>query len=160
MPAPTTDTIFRLEDSVVTALVAAFNADATLGAIAFGPRKLEELPKSRLDVAALGFSKASEQMIYAAGSWWDSHFTGEVALTVITPRGSPDQAALHSTRVGRVRYLMTPAAQILTATNLPHATVASIDAGQASYEFDPATDTDRTELPFAIQLNLNPSAFP
>jgi hypothetical protein len=160
MPAPTVEAILRLEDAVVAAALDALNNDTILGNIAFGLRKLEGLPKSRIDVAAEGFSKASEQMVYAQGTWWDSHFSGQVTLTISTHRGPTDSAWLHSTRVGRCRYLMTPKAQIFTAARLPYVEVLAIDQGGTRYEFDVPTDTDRTELTFTMGLGLLAAAFP
>jgi hypothetical protein len=151
----TFQTIFNLDDTLVAALVAAFNADSYLtGNLAYGPRATGTLPKNRIDVASLGFAKASEQQVYALGRHWDSHFSGQVSLTVITPRGNTGAAPGHGTRVGRLRYLMTPYAQLLTLTNFPYYEVLSIEqtSQSATEEFD--TDTDQTELIFTIHLGL------
>jgi len=156
MPASTVDEIFRFEDTLVAALVTVFNAQANL-APAFGPRLLTELPKTRLDVAALGFAKASEQQVYGQDRWWDAHYAGDVVLTVITQRGA---SATHNHRLGLARYLMTPKAQILTRTNLPLWEVLNIEQTGARYDFDEATDTDRTELIYRVDLGILSTAFP
>ena len=156
MPASTVDEIFRFEDATVGALVAVFNAHASL-APAFGPRLLTGLPKTRVDVAALGFAKASEQQVYAQDRWWDAHYAGDVVLTVVTQRGN---SATHTLRVGHARYQMTPKAQILTRTNLPLWEVLSLEQTASRYDYDEATDTDRTELTYRLELGLLPSAFP
>ena len=160
MPASTIDQIFRLEDNFVFAALAVFNADSLLGSIAYGLRPVEGLPKSRLEVEASGFAKASEQQIYAQGRHWDSHFSGPVRVTVITLRADPTAAATHSLRVGRVRYLMTPKAASFTSANLPYAEVLSIEQVATTHGFDEPTDTDRTELEFQVHLGLLPTAFP
>jgi hypothetical protein len=160
MPAPTVDTIFRFEDAVTAAIVAAFNADATLGDNAFGPRELTGLPKNRIDVVSSGFAKASDAQVFAQARWWDQHYSGEVEIAVLTQRGAV-AAASHATRVGRVRFLMSPKAQILTSSNLPYYEVLQIEQTGAS--FTPAADTtdaDRTDLTFTVHLGILPSAFP
>lgn len=158
MPAADVQTILKLEDNFIAALVTAFNADATLGASStYGPRKKEELPKSRISAQAEGFAKASEQQIYAQSAWWDAHYAGPVTLTIVTPRGS---GSSHPTRVGRVRYLMTRKAQTFTTSNLPHCEVLAIEQDGTRYDFAQDTDTDRTELTFTVHLGLLPTAFP
>lgn len=159
MPAPTLQAIFQFEDAVTAALVAAFNADATLGNIAYGPRQLATLPKARIDVEAFGFAKASEAQVFAQSRWWDQHYAGDVSVTIVTQR-STAAAANHATRVGRVRALMSPKSQILTTTNLPYYEVLSVEQTNSSYSFEDETDTDRTELVFTVHLGVLPSAFP
>lgn len=160
MPASTVAEIFQFEDALVAAVVAAFNADSVLGAAStYGPRQLAELPKARIDCIALGFAKASEQQVYAQERWWDQHFAGDLTLTIITPRSSA-AAASHATRVGRVRYLLSPKAALFTGVNLPHYEILSVENTGATYDFDESTDTDRSELTFRVDLGILASAFP
>lgn len=161
MPASTTDVIYRLEPMLAEALETAFNADATFTGIAYGTiADAAALPKSRVQIAALGFGKASEQQVYAQDAWWDSHFAGDVTLTIVTQR-SAEATATHAARLGRARYLMTPKAQILTTANFPHAEILSVEnTGTSVALYDTGTDTDRTELTYRVELALLASAFP
>lgn len=149
---------FALEDAVVLALVTAFNADSYLGNIAYGPRENEAEPKERIDVACTGFVKASEQQVYASGRYWDSHFRGDIAITVINQRPVSAARSAHGPRVGRIRYLMTPYAQILTSSNLPAYEILSIEQTGSTSNTNEPDDTDRTELTFTIELALLASA--
>ncbi len=160
MPATDHQTLLKIEDNFITALIAAFNADTVLGnGTTTGPRKKEEVAKSRISAQAEGFAKASEQQIWAQGAWWDCHYAGPVTITIITLRGAPERAE-HGTRVGRVRYLMSPAARLFTPSNLPHYDVLAIDQDATRTSFTQDTDTDRTELTFNVHLGLRPDAVP
>ncbi len=160
MPAPDLQTVFKLEDNFISALVTAFNADSVLGAAStYGPRNKEELPKSRIAAQAEGFAKASAQQVYAQSAWWDAHYAGVVTLTVVTQRGAA-AASSHGARVGRVRYLMSRKAQIFTSSNLPYCEVLAIEQDSTRTEFVQDTDCDRTELTFNVQVGLLSSAFP
>lgn len=160
MPATNIDEIFRFEDTVVAATVAALNTDTVLGSLAYGPRKVEGMPAERIDVRADGFAKASEQQVYAQSRHWDSHYAGPLTVTIVTVRGGAAGPS-HAQRVGRVRYLMSPKAALFTSTNLPLWEVLALEeAAPPRYAFDDRKNTDETELTFTLHLGIRASAFP
>lgn len=159
MPAPFVQNIFQFEGLAAIAATV-FNADSLLANICYASDPTaRDLPKCRVDVVADNFAKASEQQIYADNRHWDSHFAGDFVVSLIQPRGDNANLALRATRIGRIRYLMSPKAQIFSSSNVPYWEILSLDhTGTRSYRED--DDTDRTDLTFRVELAVLASAFP
>ena len=130
---------------------------------AFGPRSTFKLGKSRVEVRAFNFARASDQMnLNPQGEYYYNHRRGTLAFTVVSQRQSLAAVApisRHSLAIGRVRWLMSRIAQqMLPSIVGGYQIVDIIDQGDG-YTKDEAEQTDRTEIRFQIDLLIAPDNY-
>ncbi len=154
----------KLGDNVATAVADIITADgANFPFTAFGPRDTAAMDKSRIEIRAGNFIRASDQMACnAAGKWFYCHRRGFVTGTVVSQRQAQTQMGAdskHAEAIGRFRYLMSITTQRLVPDDTSgYQVVDVIDQGD-SYTTDAATRTDRTEIRFQIEIWLNPALY-
>lgn len=164
MSATTASTLENVGDVLATGIVAVIAADGTSSPLpAFGPRQAVQMPKSaRVEVRCGNFLRGSDQMNYAPdGSPYYNHLRGVASLTVITQRQSLANVGAdskHGVAIGRCRWLMSRTAQKLVPAAVTYQVVDVVDLGD-TYRADEATETDRTELRFQIDLVIPPANY-
>lgn len=153
-------------DELATGIASVVTADSpTSPFAAFGPRNTKAMPKARVECRAGSFIRASDQMaISASAGYYYNHRRGTVTLTVISQRHTLDAVgpdSKHATAVGRCRWLMSRAAQVLTPAAIGgYEVLDSIDQGDTySTGQEDGTATDRTELRFQIDLVIPPAIY-
>lgn len=164
MSAPTTaSTLENVGDVLAAGIVAIIKADGASSPLpSFGPREIATMPRGRVEVRCGSFIRGTDQMNYAPdGSPYYNHRRGIASLTIITQRqADPDTGAdtKHGVAVGRCRWLMSRTAQKLIPSVVTYQIVDVIDLGD-TYRADDATETDRTELRFQIDLVIPPANY-
>ena len=183
MPASSWSALYDFPGNLATAWGAILAADKTtlIGsdtladptAFLVGPCANVEMPKDRIEYGAGAFTQASDQQVKSTqnGNWFFAHYAGTLTASVLTPRGATggnsvtSAAAEHGKRVGRLAYLLAPAAQKFTSSgssaNLPYYELALVTVQtipSAAPEED--IDVDRTDLVANIELWIRPDAFP
>ncbi len=113
-----------------------------------------ELPADRIEVKASGFAQASPQMAQNAnGAWFNNHYSGTLAWGVLTQRGGGN-VANHNVWVANIRSMMSRPAGFFTLTNLPCYEILRVAETASDPEQVAATDTDRTDLAFEVELAI------
>lgn len=129
----------------------------------FGPRSTGKLSKSRVEVRAFGFTRASDQMnVNPQGAYYYNHRRGTLAFTVVSQRQSQTAVApdsKHSEAIGRTRWLMSRIAQQMLPNVVGGYQIVDIIDNGDSYSFDHDEQTDRTELRFQIDLLITPENY-
>lgn len=154
----------KIGDNLAEGVAAVINADQPEFPFqAFGPRSTESMPKSRAEVRAGQFTRATDQMAQnAAGDWYYPHRRGVLSCTVVSQRHAlaavgPDTK--HAEAVGRFRYLMSIVVRALQPSVVSTYQIMDlIDQGDYFAE-DPTTRTDRTEIRFQVDLWLPPASY-
>lgn len=173
MPAPSYQVLLDIPGNVAAAAKAIAFADITAligsdthanaNAFIFGPRENVVMPVDHIEVTASDFVTGSMQQVLSTtnDTWWPADYVGSITFAVVTPRSVAVAAAEHSKRVGRIGFLMSPAAQRFTANNLPYYTVCEIGVnGLPRAEVDDEQDADRTEITYNLRVWLKPDSFP
>jgi len=154
----------KLGDNVAAGVVEIIKADGQdFPFPAFGPRDTIPMDKSRCEVRAGGFIRASDQMACnAAGKWYYAHRRGFVSATIVSQRHTLTQTgpdSKHAEAIGRFRYLMSITTQKLIPGSVSgYQVVDLIDQGD-TYSVDLTTRTDRTEVRFQIEIWLPPELY-
>lgn len=154
----------NIGDNIANGFVAVLAADTTKTTLtAYGPRLPDQMPKNRIEVRSGGFMRASDQMNVATdGTYYYNYRRGNLSVTVVTQRHTQQgvgPTSEHGTAIGRVRWLLSRGAQRMTAAlNGGYGILDIIDQGD-NYRADIATETDRTELRFQIDLVISPSNY-
>lgn len=173
MPAPDYATLWNFPGNVAAAVKSILEADKTTligddthadaDAFIFGPRENDAMPPDRIEITASDFTQATDQQVQAEsnGEWFFCDFTGQITISIITPRAIPVAAAEHGNRVGRVAFLMQPRARAFTPDNLPYyePTRVSLQTVPRAEQADDE-DVDRTDIVVTFRLWILPSAFP
>lgn len=147
----------NISDNVVKGVVTVITNDESSSPLpAFGPRMPQQMPKNRVEVRAGAFARATDQMNWNPSNIpYYNHRRGIVSATVVTQRHSdPDTAPddKHGVMVGRIGWLMSTVAALLTPAVMGgYQVVDVVDLGD-NYRADEATETERTERRFQIDL--------
>lgn len=156
----------KIADNLVAGVKAIVDADAAAGSFpfaAFGPRLTDGMPKSRIELRAGQFIRASDQMAQNPnGAWYYAHRRGFLSGTVVSQRHTltnQGDDSTHADAVGRFRYLMSIVTQQLVPENVSNYQIVDVIDQGDSYAFDEKTQTDRTDIRFQIDLWLNPSQY-
>ncbi len=130
---------------------------------AFGPRATEKMSKTRCEVWAGGFTRASDQMnINPQGEYYYNHRRGILAFTVVTQRQALTAVApagKHGEAIGRVRWLMSRIAQKMLPDIVGGYQIVDIIDNGDLYARDDVEQTDRTEIRFQIDLIIPPANY-
>lgn len=154
----------KIGDNLATGVAAVVTADgANFPFAAFGPRSTQSMPKSRAEIRAGGFVRASDQMAQnAAGAWFYPHRRGTLTCAVVSQRHAltaigPDSK--HGDAIGRFRYLMSIVVRALQPADVSNYQIMDIVDQGDFYTPGSATECDRTEIRFAVDLWLPPASY-
>jgi hypothetical protein len=154
----------KIGDNLAAGVVAIINGDQPdFPFQAFGPRMTESMPKSRAEVRAGGFVRASDQMAQnAAGAWYYAHRRGFLSCTIVSQRHTQTAQApdnKHAEAVGRFRDLMSIVTRALQPSTVSEYQVIDAQDQGDTYVSDETTRTDRTTVTFAVELWLAPAQY-
>lgn len=154
----------KIGDNLASGVVTVINADQPdFPFQAFGPRLTASMPKSRAEIRSGGFTRASDQMAQnPSGAWYYPHRRGFLSCTVVSQRHAqaaqgPD--AKHAEAIGRFRYLMSIVVRALQPSDVSGYQIMDLIDDGDSYAQDLATETDRTEIRFQVDLWLPPASY-
>lgn len=157
-------TLENVGDEFAEGVVSVINADNPNSPFpAYGPRNTVKMALDRVEVRAGGFYRATDQMaINDAGQYFYNHRRGVVSVTVVSQRHNQNAigaSSNHGVQIGRVRWLMSRAAQqLLPATVGGFDVLDVVDLGD-TYDADPKRQQDRTEIRFQIDLAIPPTNY-